>query len=162
MTTSWSFTNIILQTNILLLLSLWMKKAKTSCFHNRKKIWNNQYTCHIEIEIKILQTIEIVIELTTHFSYWNYNWNRFQNWNNTSVQTFARRHGHLIVPATKTFGSRSFRSAALTVWNSLLSILLDINRSRGQFARRIRTWLFGCAYTLEALLYYCSGTFKIY
>jgi len=54
------------------------------------------------------------------------------------VPTVARRaklrsayDGHLVVPATKTntFGSRSVRSAAPTVWNSLPSYLLDINIS---------------------------------
>ena len=54
----------------------------------------------------------------------------------TPVQTVARRanlrsarHGHLIVPATKTktFGSRSLRSAAPTLWNSLPANLLDNN-----------------------------------
>jgi len=72
----------------------------------------------------------------------------------TLVQTVAERakqrsahHSHLIVPATKTktFGSRSLRSAAPTVWNSLPSNILDINIRRGQFASGVRTWLFGCS-----------------
>ena len=61
----------------------------------------------------------------------------------------SARHGHIIVPAmkTKTFGSRSFSSAARTICNSLPANLLDINISWGQSAKGLRTWLFGCAYT---------------
>ena len=72
----------------------------------------------------------------------------------TPVQTVAgraklRSARHLIVQATKTktFGSRSFRSAAPTVWNNLPATLLDININRGQFASGLKTWLFGCTYT---------------
>ena len=53
----------------------------------------------------------------------------------------------LFRPQTMTFGSRTFRSAAPTVWNSLPSNLLNINRSLGQFASGLETWLFGCAHT---------------
>jgi len=68
----------------------------------------------------------------------------------TPVQTVAARailrsahHGHLIVPATKmkTFGSRSFCSAAPTVWNSLPFNLIDVKISRGQFASGLKAWL---------------------
>ena len=72
----------------------------------------------------------------------------------------SARHGHLIVPATKTktFVCRSFRSAAPTVWNCLPANLLDINISRRHFAsidsrptRRRRYWE-----------YYCSGALQMY
>jgi len=58
------------------------------------------------------------------------------------------RHGELIVPPTrtKTFGSRSFCSAAPTVWNSLPHHIRQSDVSRGQFASRLKTWLFSCAY----------------
>ena len=61
----------------------------------------------------------------------------------------SARHGDLIVPPTrtKTFGSRSFRSSAPTVWNSLPQHLRHSNISRGQFASGLKTWLFTCAYT---------------
>jgi len=54
----------------------------------------------------------------------------------------SARHGKLIVPPTmtKTFVSRSFRSAAPP---------FDIRQSdvsRGQFASRLKTWLFSYAY----------------
>jgi len=71
----------------------------------------------------------------------------------TSVRQFRQlhsaHHGRLILPATKskTFGSRNFRSAAPTVWNSLPTNLLDINIGRGQFGSGFKIWLFGCAYT---------------
>jgi len=65
----------------------------------------------------------------------------------TSVR--SAHHGHLILPATKlkTFGSRSVRSAAPTVWINLPTNLLDINIGRWQFASGLKTWLFGFAYT---------------
>ena len=61
----------------------------------------------------------------------------------------SARHGDLIVQPTKTktFGSRSFRSAAPTVWNSLPYHLRQSGISRGQFASGLKTWLFSCAYT---------------
>jgi len=61
----------------------------------------------------------------------------------------SARHGELIVPPTKTetFGSRSFRSAAPIVWNSLLHHIRQSDVSRGQLASRLKTWLFSCAYT---------------
>jgi len=61
----------------------------------------------------------------------------------------SARHGELIMPPTrtKTFGSRSFRSAAPTVWNSLPHHIRQSDVSRGQFANRLKTWLFSCAYT---------------
>jgi len=61
----------------------------------------------------------------------------------------SARHGELIVPPTrtKTFGSRSFRCAAHTVWNSLPNHIRQSDFSRGQFAGRLKTWLFSCAYT---------------
>jgi len=54
----------------------------------------------------------------------------------------SARHGELIVPptTTKTFGSRSFRSAAPTVWNSLP------HHIRQSDVSRLKTWLFSCAY----------------
>jgi len=71
------------------------------------------------------------------------------------VETVAGRaklrsahHGELIVPPTrtKTCGSRSFRSAAPTVWNSLPHHIRQSDISRGQFASRLKTWLLSCAY----------------
>jgi len=52
----------------------------------------------------------------------------------------SARHGDLIVPPTKTklFGSRSFRCAAPTVWNSLLHHLRQSDISRGQFASGLK------------------------
>jgi len=60
----------------------------------------------------------------------------------------SARHGELIVPPTrtKTCGSRSFRSAAPTVWNSLAHHIRQGDVRRGQFASRLKTWLFRCAY----------------
>jgi hypothetical protein len=78
-----------------------------------------------------------------------------------TVETAAGRiklrsacHGDLIAPPTKTttFGSRSSRSAAPTVWNSLRYHLRQSDISRGQFASGLKTWLFSCAYTSKALL----------
>jgi len=59
----------------------------------------------------------------------------------------SARHGELIVPPTrtKTFGSRSFCSAAPTVWNSL-PYIRQSDMSRGQFASRLKTWWYSCAY----------------
>jgi len=68
----------------------------------------------------------------------------------TPVQTVVGRaklhsahHGHLIVPATKTktFGNRSFRYAAHTVWNSLPSNFLDTKKSRGQWTQILVVWM---------------------
>jgi len=58
-------------------------------------------------------------------------------------------HGELIVLLTRTkiFGSRSFRSAASTIWNSLLHHVSQSDVSQGQFASRLKTWLFSCAFT---------------
>jgi len=52
----------------------------------------------------------------------------------------SARHGELIVPLTrtKTFGSRSFCSAARTVWNSLPHHIRQSDVSRGQFANRLQ------------------------
>ena len=55
------------------------ENGQKSCFYNRN--WNRNTPNTWYIEIEILQTIEIEIELATHFSYCN--WNTFQNWNNT-------------------------------------------------------------------------------
>jgi len=57
-------------------------------------------------------------------------------------------HGEHIVPPTrtKTFGSRSFRSAVPTVWNSLPHNIRQSDVSQGQFVSRLKTWLFSCAY----------------
>jgi len=71
------------------------------------------------------------------------------------VETVAGRaklrsacHGELIVPPTrtKTLGSSSVRSATPTVWNSLPHHIRQSDVSRGQFASRLKTWLFSCAY----------------
>jgi len=66
----------------------------------------------------------------------------------------SARHGKLIVPLTrtKTFGSHSFRSAALTVWDSLPHYIRLSDVSRGQLASHLKTWLLSCASTWEALL----------
>jgi len=63
----------------------------------------------------------------------------------------SARHGEPIVPPTrtKTFGSRSFRSAAPTVWKSLPHHIRQSDVSRGQFASRLKTWLFSCAYAYK-------------
>jgi len=72
------------------------------------------------------------------------------------VETVAGRaklrsagHGEIIVPPmrTKIFGSHSFRSAGPTVWNSLPHHIRPSDVSRVQFAIRLKTMLFSCAYT---------------
>jgi len=52
----------------------------------------------------------------------------------------SARHGELVVPPTrtKTFGSRSFRSAAPTVWNSLPQHVRQSEVSRGQLTSRLK------------------------
>jgi len=57
--------------------------------------------------------------------------------------------GDLSAPPTKTktFGSRSYCSAAPTVWNSLPHFLRQSDISRGQFASGLKRWLFSCTYT---------------
>jgi len=65
-----------------------------------------------------------------------------------SAKLRSARHGELIVPPTrtKTFSSRSFHSAAPTVWNSLPHHIRQSDVSREQFVSRLKTWLFSCAY----------------
>jgi len=58
----------------------------------------------------------------------------------------SARHGELIVPLTrtKTFGSRSFRSAVSTAWNNLPHHIRQSDISREQFTSHLKTWLFSC------------------
>jgi len=58
----------------------------------------------------------------------------------------------LLVTANLSRRRRSFRSAAPTVWNSLPHHIRQSDVSRGQFASRLKIWLFSCVYTWEALL----------
>ena len=59
----------------------------------------------------------------------------------------AAERGDLLVPATKTkIGSRSFRVAAPTIWNSLPQQLHETTLSRQQFKNGLKTHLFKAAY----------------
>jgi len=53
-------------------------------------------------------------------------------------------------------------SAAPTVWNSLPHHIRQSDVSRGQFACRLKTWLFSCAYASDALLriYIVAASYK--
>jgi len=76
----------------------------------------------------------------------------------------SARHSELIVPPTrtKTFGSRSFRSAAPTVWNSLPHHIRQSDVSRGQFASRVKTWLLCVCVGGATENIYCSGALQNY
>jgi len=62
----------------------------------------------------------------------------------------SAHHGHLIVPATKTktFGSRRFRSAAPTVWNSLLSRHQHKFRTICRWTKNLVAWM--CLHVIGA------------
>jgi len=102
-----------------------MQVAKKSCFYNRNWNRNNRNTCHIkiEIEIEMPQTIEIEIELATHFSYWN--WNTFQNWNNSALTSvnFATK---LALVATAEELCRSIISVHTVVYATSIIISITV------------------------------------
>jgi len=62
----------------------------------------------------------------------------------TSAHDFSRDIGNTS-RGVDLLGSRSFHSAAPTVWNSLPQHICQCDVSRGQFASHIKTWLFSCA-----------------